>query len=80
MYVPAYMTFKISVQGEFKEPFDAIHSKMTLTEPHFQGPNILWRQLVSASQVFAKHWTIDVAHIARPLSMGTIRPVVFRLT
>ena len=74
------MTFKISVQGEFKEPSDAIHSKMTLTKSHFQGPNILWSKLVSASQVLAKHCTIDMAHIARPHSMSAIRPVVFRFT
>ena len=80
MYVPAYMTPKISIQGKFEQPFDAIHPKMTLTESHLQSPDILWSKFVSASQVLAKHCTIDMAHIARPHSMSAIRPVVFRFT
>ena len=77
--VPAYMTLKIFVKGKFKKPFDAIHPKMTLTKSHFQGPNFLWSQLVSTSQVFTKHCTIYVTYITRPCSMSTTTPMIFCL-
>ena len=78
--IPAFMTFKISMQGIFDVVLKAIFEQMDVAKSHLKKPDVLGLKFWLSSEVLAKLGSGGPADPACPKAMWTSRPRFFNLS